>query len=334
MEKIKLTFFFRKPSDVFHSIEELFANFQNYLSEQADYENVFMTYHNGIVGRLKNVLYVKKNKSQINHITGDINYVALGLPKKNTILTIHDIGSSLVGKGFKNFLIKIIWFKLPIKNVAKITVISEFSKNEILKTFKVNPRKLVVIPNCVSDKFIKVEKKFNSKKPNILIVGTKENKNLSRSIQALSGVNCKVSIVGKLKDSQKKKLEDFNINYSNHYNLHFEDVVKMYQQADILLFPTIYEGFGIPILEAQATGVPVITSDLQPMNQVAGDGALLLNPFNVEDIKNGLVKIIDDENYRNKIVEIGFENVKKYRCKEIAKMYYNLYLEVIKNAEK
>lgn len=334
MKKIKLTFFFRKPSDVFHSIEELFSNFQNYLAEQVDYENVFMRYHNGIIGRLKNILFVKKNKSQINHITGDINYVALGLPKKNTILTIHDIGSSFTGSGLKNNIIRFFWFKIPFKRVEKITVISEFSKNEVIKNFKVDPQKLVVIPNCVSDKFIKTEKKFNYKKPHILIVGTKKNKNLLRSIQALCGINCRVSIIGKLKESQKKKLEEFNIKYTNRFNLDFTEIVKIYQQADILLFPTLYEGFGIPILEAQAAGIPVITSDLQPMNQVAGKGALLVNPFNVEDIKNGVIKIISDEEYRINIVNFGLENVKKYRCKKIAKMYYNLYLEVFKNAKK
>lgn len=332
MTKIKLTYFFRKPSDVFHSIEELFSNFAKFLPEECEHQNVFMPFHNGVIGRIKNVFYSKKNRNQVNHITGDVNYISLGLPKKNTILTIHDIGSSLTGSGLKNAIIKLIWFKIPFKRVKKITVISDFSKSEVVKNFKVDERKFVVIPNCVSEKFQYVEKKFNEEKPNILIIGTKENKNLVRSLEALKDIECKVTIIGKLRDSQNKKLTDLKLDYENFYNLDYNEVISKYQKADMLLFPTIYEGFGIPILEAQATGIPVLTSDLQPMNIVSGGGALLVNPFNTEDIKNGVIKLIANEEYRNNIVKFGLENVKNYRCDKIAKMYYNLYLDVLKNA--
>ena len=330
----KLKYFFRKPSENFHSIEELFTNFQTFLPVDCEYKNEYLPYHLGLVGRIKNILFAKKNRTQINHITGDVNYIALGLPKKNTILTIHDIGSALKGKGLKKSIIKLFWFKIPLKRVAKISVISEFSKNEILKTFSISDRKIKVIPNCVSEKFQYSEKKFNTKYPNILIVGTKENKNIARSLEALKEINCKVIIVGKLSKSQKSKLLDFEIDYDNVFNLQYDEVVSLYKKADLLLFPSIYEGFGVPILEAQASGLPLITSDLQPMNDVAGEGALLVNPFKIKDISDAIKKIISDENCRNDIVQKGLENVKKYRSKEIANMYHELYQEVLKNAER
>jgi len=331
MTKFKIKYFFRKPSEVFHSIEELFQNFQQKLPKESSFDNVYLLHHTGFIGRIKNIFFVKKHKSDINHITGDVNYIALGLPKKNTIITIHDIGSTLTGSNLKIFIIKLFWYKIPLKRATKITVISEFSKNELLKTFKIDPRKIIVIPNCVSDKFQYQQKEFNEKKPNILIVGTKENKNLTRSLEALKDIQCKVTIIGKLKTSQKKKLEELNTDYENLYNIDYKDIIENYQAADMLLFPTIYEGFGIPILEAQATGIPLLTSNLQPMNQIAGYGAMLVNPFNSNDIKKGVQKIIEDKEYRTEIINKGLENVKKYRCEEIAKRYYAIYQEVYKN---
>ncbi len=330
--QINVKYFFRKSSEFFHSIEELFFNFQNFLPENCKFQNVFMPYHTGIKNRIKNIIFTRKNKTQINHITGDINYIAFGLPKKNTIITIHDIGSALKGYWLKKKIINLFWFKYPLKRVNTITVISEFSKNELLKNFKINPAKIVVIPNCVSDKFQYVQKEFNSYNPNILIIGTKENKNIVRSFKAVKDFKCKLTIIGKLSLSQKRKLKDFNIIYDNFFNLEHTEIVRKYKEADFLLFPTTYEGFGIPILEAQATGIPVITSDLQPMNKIAGNGALLVNPFNVCDIKKGIEDILTNSQLRRNILKAATENVQKYKCKQIAIMYYNLYKKLLNNA--
>jgi len=331
---IHLKYFFRKPSETFHSIEELFSNFQSHLNTDCKFENIYMPYHSGIVGRIKNILFTKKNRGGINHITGDVNYISFGLKPKSTVITIHDIGSALNKGWLKRNLIRFIWFTIPLKRAAKITVISEFSKNELLKTFKIDIRKIVVIPNCVSDKFTYYQREFNKKRPNILIVGTKENKNLVRSVEALKDIECDVTIIGKLSESQKKKLKEFDINYKNYFNLSYDEVIENYKKADLLLFATTYEGFGIPIIEAQAIGTPVITSDLQPMNDVAGKGALLVNPFNVSDIREGVEEMINNDDYRNELIIQGLENVKKYRCKQIAQMYFNLYEEVYKHVSR
>ncbi len=333
MNNFSLTYFFRKPSDKFHSIEELFNNFQSELPENCNFKNVYLPYHTGLIGRLKNIFFAKKHKNQINHITGDINYIALGLPKKNTILTIHDIGSALQGNKLKKFIISLFWFKIPLKRVAKVTVISEFSKNEVLKTFKINKDKIKIIPNCVSSKFTFTKKKFNTEKPQILLIGTKENKNLLRSFEAVKNIPCKLLIIGKLSDIQKNKLSELNINFENYFNLNFDEIIQKYQQADLLLFPSTYEGFGVPILEAQASGLPVITSNLQPMNKVSGEGALLINPYKINEIKSAIEKIISDQYLRNSLIINGLKNSKKYSSKAIAQMYFNLYQELLTNEQ-
>lgn len=332
--KINLKYFFRKPSEHFHSIEELFSNFQEHFPEDLTHDNIYLPHHSGIFGRIKNVFFSQKNKTQLNHITGDINYISLGLPKKRTILTIHDIYEAKKGFFIKKIFRQLFLFRIPLKRAAKISVVSDFSKNELLKTFKINERKIEVIPNCVSDKIQYFKKDFNSKNPNILLVGTKANKNIVKSLEAISEINCNVSIIGSLSASQEKKLDELNIDYQNYFNLSFDEVVRLYKDADLLLFPSTYEGFGMPIIEAQATGLPVITSDLQPMNDVAGKGALLVNPFNTHDIADAVNKIISNKNLRDKLITNGLENVKQYRSKAVAEKYYNLYKEVLKNAEK
>jgi glycosyltransferase involved in cell wall biosynthesis len=326
---LKITYFFRKPSENFHSIEELFNNFQPYLSNKFEYENIFLPFHNGFINRIKNIFFAKKNQNQINHITGDINYIAFGLPKKNTVLTIHDIGSIIKRNFLKRFIINLLWFKMPLKRVKYVTVISEFSKQEIIYNFKINEEKIIVIPNCVSNKFVKTKRQFNNEYPNILFVGTKPNKNLERSIEALKKISCKFFIIGKLNENQLFLLKNNNIDYVNFVNLSFDEVIDLYQQSDILLFPSLYEGFGVPILEAQATGIPVITSDLSPMKEVANNSSFLLNPLSIDEIHNAILQLIENKTLREKLIEKGFENVKKYSAENIAKKYEQLYKDII-----
>ncbi|MEA3451493.1 MAG: glycosyltransferase family 1 protein [Bacteroidota bacterium] len=324
---IKISFFFRKAASSFHSIEELFANIQSALPDNIEFENVHLPHHNGIIGRLRNIFFAKKHSSQINHITGDINYISFGLPKKNTVLTVHDIGSALNGNKLKRFIINMFWFKLPFKKVSRILTISDFTKKELVEKYIIPDNKLSVIPNCVSSKFVPVHKEFSGFKPNILVVGTKKNKNLETIIEALKGVKCKLLIIGVLPELIKKNLQNFD--FENYFNLSFDEVVAVYQKADMLLFPSLYEGFGMPIIEAQAVGVPVITSNLEPMKSVAGDGAVFVNPKDSNQIRNAVSLLAKNKEFRQLIVEKAKLNVKKYECSNVAKQLLNIYKQII-----
>jgi len=110
-----------------------------------------------------------------------------------------------------------------------------------------------------------------------------------------------------------------------------EDLVVLYNLADCYLYPSIYEGFGLPILEAQACGCPVITSNVSSCPEVAGEGALLVDPRNVDEISRAMLKIVKNENFRNSIVKRGLENVKKYSWHKCAKELLNTFEYIANN---
>ncbi len=322
---MRISYFFRKKTSVYHSIENLFHAIIDKIERYETIKHEALWPSKGIINRIKIGLKFKDQQSDINHITGDIHFVALFLKKNKTILTIHDIGSAKYGNTIKRAIIKFFWFSLPLRRVKFVTVISEFTKQELLKNFKIKQSKVFVINNCISDNYKYFQKDEPSKKPVILHIGTKANKNLGRVINSLDGIECKLLIIGKLSESQVSYLNLKNVNYESFYNLSKEEMLKKYIESDILLFASTYEGFGMPIIEANAVGRPVITSSLEPMRSVAADSALLVNPFNEEEIKEAVLKLLDDKKLRNDLIEKGLENAKKYRAEYIAKQYVEIY---------
>jgi glycosyltransferase involved in cell wall biosynthesis len=103
-----------------------------------------------------------------------------------------------------------------------------------------------------------------------------------------------------------------------------------YEEADIVSFCSTYEGFGLPIIEAQAMYTPVLTSDLDPMKEVSGGAAYLADPFDVESIRKGLLTIVNDDQFREEIVERGRENIQRFLPNKIAAEYERLYDEILK----
>jgi hypothetical protein len=147
MYKNKITYFYRKPFPGNYSIEGLFAQISNNLpSEFIVTTHIALHYSKGILNRLLNCVDAFKNRSQINHITGDIHYISLFLPRSNTVLSIHDIEILRRKKGLAYFVIWFFWFYLPVKHLKYVTVISEFTKTNYLMLCVLSPRKLGLSP--------------------------------------------------------------------------------------------------------------------------------------------------------------------------------------------
>jgi glycosyltransferase involved in cell wall biosynthesis len=206
----------------------------------------------------------------------------------------------------------------------------------LLRYIKFDESKIRVIPCCISDDFKPAPKAFNSSRPTFLQIGTGSNKNLLKVAEALTGIPCRLRIIGKLSEEHIAKLEACNIDYTNAFNLSDADITGEFAQCDALIFVSTYEGFGLPIVEANATGRPVITGNILSMPEVAGNAACLVDPFDVNEIRNGILRVMADEDYRNTLVANGFVNAQRFRPDRIAPQYLELYKEIMlmKNARK
>lgn len=330
--KPTVTFYHRKPRAVGnYSVEFIFADVRERLHEKIIARRAFSSYESsGLFKRIYNCFEAIFRQGDVNHITGDVNYLGLFLSRKKTIQTILDCVHLNTSKGIKHRLLKTFWVSIPVKRAKYVTAISESTKNEILRYVDCAPSKIKVIYVAISERFKRKDKTFNKETPRILQIGTAPNKNIPRLIEALKGINCTLEIIGKPVAEYESLLKENHINYEYKWGLSEDEMLERYEMADMISLVSTYEGFGMPILEAQAVGRPVITSQVYSMPEVAGNAAYLVaDPYDVHAIKKGIEKIIGDDSYRNSIVEAGFINVRRFNADLIAGEYFRLYQQVL-----
>jgi glycosyltransferase involved in cell wall biosynthesis len=313
------------------SLEKVFAQIDKSIpKDKFETSFVQLPYLNNLIGIVKNFIFFKKPEADIYHITGHIHYIALILPKKKTVLTVADLTILQTRKGLRRFIIKKLFFDWPVKKIKYITAISEATKNEIVQSTNCRPEKIRVIEVPLQDiLYLEAKKIFNPQCPTILQIGTAPHKNVAKLVKALKGVNCRLRIIGKLNEDLLNELKTNEIEFTNDFDLDDGEIKDEYQRADIVAFCSIYEGFGLPIIEAQAMRTPVVTSNLSPMKEVAGGGAALVNPKDILSIKDGILRIINDELLRNKLIAQGLKNIKRFETSRVASQYESLYREII-----
>lgn len=327
---MEVNFIFRKKG-INYSIEGVFESIIKYLPTNIKAIKTFVPYHRVDVKSLfYNLKYVFLGKSKLNHVTGDVHYVSI-VTRGKTVLTIHDIHSTLRGSRLKQLFLKILWFQIPVLFVDKITVVSEFTKLELLKIVPYAKHKITVVYNPYNPSMEYALKEFNPLEPLILHIGTTDNKNIIRLCEALKDINCKLIVVGKLKESQKESLSLNKIKFENVFDITNNEIVQLYKRCDIVSFPSLYEGFGLPIIEGNMAGRAVITSAICSMPEIANDAACLIDPYDVASIRKGFLKIINDENYRLQLIENGFRNSTRFSPEVIAEQYVKIYKELLSN---
>ena len=328
--KIAVSYFQRKPRTVGnYSVEFIFKDVRNQLTEEVDGQPVYSSYESsGLFKRIYNCLEVIGRQREVNHVTGDINYIGLFLNHRKTVQTILDCIHLSSSSGIKHSILKLFWVTIPVHRARFVTAISESTKKEILKYVQCDPDKIKVIPVAISGKFSQKRKPFNEANPRLLQLGTAPNKNIRRLAEALNGIPCTLDNVGKQDPQLEESLKKNGIRYQYSSGLSDEEIIKKYEQADIVTLVSTYEGFGMPILEGQAVGRPVISSNVYSMPEVAGDAACLVDPFDTQSIRRGIQKIINDAGYRENLVQKGFENIKRFDSHTIALKYLDLYKEI------
>jgi glycosyltransferase involved in cell wall biosynthesis len=326
----KLVLIFRRKNPKFFSIEKIFNMVAECAAGDFIVEKKEVPFHSGgLLNILKNILFINKQKAEIVHITGDIHYGILGVTGSQSILTIHDCNFLYNYSGLKRKVIKILFLDLPVRRSSIITTISEKSKVEIIEATNCDPGKIMVIPNPVSDDIYFLPRKFPVTGVKVLLVGTTPNKNMERSLKALEGLPVELLILGRLQEKQREVLKNCGLPFKLYENLSDKEVADLYAESDILLYPSLYEGFGLPVIEAQKAGRIVITSDIEPMRSVAGSGAILVDPESVKLIRDSIVTIMQDAGLREKIVSEGFRNVERFDKNRICRQFVDLYRTIL-----
>jgi glycosyltransferase involved in cell wall biosynthesis len=323
---LRVVLIYRKRCEGGYSIEELFHTITDGLGNKVE----VIEYEAGTRWNLlRDAWRLRKLNADVYHVTGDINYLVLLLPKKKTVLTVHDISHYLFDlSGIKRWVYKWLWLVFPIRHARAVTSVSMETRKNIVKYLGFADSRIEVIENCHSAIFKFIAKKFVAECPVILQVGARPNKNVPRLVEALKGLSCRLVLIGSLDEETKRKLAECGVDYENHVGLTHEELYQQYVNCDLVSFISLGEGFGVPIIEAQATGRPLITANVSPMCEVAGDGACLVDPLDLSQIREGILRIIADSGYRDQLVELGLCNVARYSPATNSGQYLDLYRRI------
>jgi len=226
------------------------------------------------------------------------------------------------------------WGKYSVGRAQKIITISESSKNDIIKAYRVKPEKVAVvypgIKKIEASKTLNMEElksKFGISNKYILFVGTLQpRKNISRLIHAFSKLETdkELVIVGRkgwqfdeiLQAPEKYNVKDRVVFIHDAGDA---DLPSLYKNAEFFILPSLYEGFGLPVLEAMSYGAPVITSNVSSLPEAGGDAALYVDPEDASDIAIKMQKLLNNEDLRKDLIKKGHEQVKKFSWEKSAK---------------
>ena len=291
-----------------------------------------------------------KSKPDITHFFDF--YVPPGVRGKR-VATVHDMSYKVYPETvrLKTKLMLNLSLKRSCKRAHKIITVSEFSKQEIIRYMNINADKIVVAPNGLAHDIFKpqtdiqkteaVKQRYNIQGEYFLYLGTLEpRKNIERLVEAYSALKKETSNVpllvmagrkGWLYDSIFKKVKELKLEQSIIFTGYAEDedTPLLLSGATAFVFPSLYEGFGLPPLEAMACGTPVLTSNCSSLPEVVGDAAILVDPYSVAEITQGMKNLMTDENLRTELSQKGMERAKLFTWDNTADIIYNVYKELL-----
>lgn len=245
------------------------------------------------------------------------------------VTTVHDV-AEFSGKRHNTIRrwLRILATSSSVKISDKILTVSDFSRREIIKATAIPEEAINVsyLGAAIGEQDLN-NSIFPNRRPFFLHVGgTGANKNINRIINAfhLSGLHTKADmyLVG---DYHNRKYSSRDIAKFQKKGIHFtgyvpdKKLMSFYKQAITLVYPSLYEGFGLPILEAMSLGVPVITSNITSMPEVAGDAALLVNPESEEEIAEAMQSILENRELRDSLIKKGYKRASMFSWEETAR---------------
>lgn len=287
-----------------------------------------------------------RNVPDIVHLPNQ-NFARFALfRRKPFIVTVHDLVRFYI-RFDPETVRERIWLKLDIMGVKRAThiiAVSQHTRNDLIRYMKIPESRITVIYNGIDRSIFKpydVKLRLLDK-PYILYVGSERpRKNLGRLFEAFAILKeefpdlklLKVGPVGRYdtyrRDSEKKLVRlgiTRDVGFIDYVSE--QDLVSYYCSAALLAYPSLYEGFGLPPLEAMACGCPVVTSNASSIPEVVGDAGILVDPYNVQALAQAMKRVLTDSKLRDDMVRKGFEQSKKFSWEKAAEQHQQVYDKV------
>jgi glycosyltransferase involved in cell wall biosynthesis len=284
-----------------------------------------------------------------------VQYTAPPFCRVPVVATIHDLAFEHMPETFTrrgSFQLKLT-VRRTAQRAARIATVSEYSRQDLLRTYRLPPEKVVVTYNGVESQFtpdaspnetIEVRQQFGIQRDYLLAVGSLQpRKNLVRLIRAYARLRSEnkrftpqLVIVGRklwlaediFAEVRRQRWRD-DVILTGYVS--DDDLPKLYRQATAFVYPSLFEGFGLPPVEAMACGVPVVTSNISSLPEITGDAALLVDPLDQTSIEAALLKINEDEALRARLREQGIAQAKRFTWHEAAEKTLQLYREAFED---
>lgn len=269
------------------------------------------------------------------------------------VVTIHDLIPYFLPEMVRPSFLRRFTNEMPtiVEHADRIITVSHTSKKDIINIFKVAPEKIVVIPSAPTSAFRPLPKSttknwlrdtYGLKKPYILYVGgLNPRKNVPELIYAYAKIRkllpCGQPLVilgpeGKHLSKLRLLGEALNLTAEELIFPGFIDSSELpyfYNGADLFVYPSLYEGFGLPPIEAMACGTPVITSNVSSLPEVVGEAALTVNPYDTLDLAETILKVLSDDSLRSDLIRKGLQHSRKYNWRNIAQQVLEVYHDVV-----
>lgn len=297
-------------------------------------------------------IWLSKEKADLFHLTQNGFRIPTQCSCK-LVVTIHDLIPYFLPEMVRPSFLRRFTTEMPVivERADRIITVSVTSKKDIISVFKIDPDKIVVIPSAPTSAFRPLPKSetkawlrktYGFNKPYILYVGgLNPRKNVAELIYAyakirrlLPGGQSLVILGPEGKHLAKLRLlgEALNITPEELIFPGFIDSAELprfYNGADLFVYPSLYEGFGLPPIEAMACGKPVITSNVSSLPEVVGEAALTVNPYDTLELAGTILKVLSDDSLQSDLSHKGLEHSRKYNWRDIAEQVLQVYRDVV-----
>ncbi|MFC1658434.1 glycosyltransferase family 4 protein [Candidatus Omnitrophota bacterium] len=318
------------------------GNFHKFVLPVPDREFMF---RNILLNKIILPAFLGKNSFDIYHAPAGYSLPRIKSVKK--VLTIHDLRSLKIKD--KTFPQDILALKRAANHADVCITVSECTKKDIIENLGLAPEKIKVIYEGAEDIFMPMEKsaaesikeKYRIDREYLFSLGQVPRKNIERLIRAFSKFKYKSEFIlviggagnnGPWNEEYRNLAERLNLKNCVRFigDIPYEDLPLLYNASEYFVFPSLYEGFGIPVLEAMSCGIPVITSNVSSLPEIAGDAALYVNPYDEVDIARKMEKAVEDKDLRKALVSRGTKRAKEFSWDKMARETLEVYEEVLK----